>query len=903
MQDVVTGLVGRERELAELGRLLSLATAGNPTVAVVEGDPGTGRTAVLDAFLAGLDEVRVLRSAGIPWEAGREGGVAAHLARGLVPAGTPVAPDRPWQEVLAELQADAPLVVAVDDADLGDPASVRALVSAVRWLHDERVLLVLVTSTGRGSTSPARRTIADLDAPRVRVTGLDARAVQMLAAARSGVHLPRQTAQLLRDHSAGNPRLLTEILDESGEDLAARMPSRLPAPRRVQAEVGEVLARCAPQARALVEAASVLPPLHTLVDAAELSEVPDAVAALDEAVATGLVLTTEHRGLPAVTFAAPVVRAAVYDQLGPAARQRLHRRAAGIVEDESEQLEHRVAACPGPDAALAAELAAFADRRASEGAWTEVADAMIKASRLSPDRAEREDRLLRGVDALVAVGDLPRAIAHASEVEGLRETAMRNAVLGYLAVLRGRPAEADSLLERAWDLCNPARHPDTAALVCQRRVLHSLCHWDGPGMLTWAGRARTLVGPPNPAAVESMAIMGLGLAACGDVSAARDTYAALRDQGPAGVQVQRFRMGQGWLDLAGDLPESARRELESAAPVGAAAGSLRIALWALAWLARTQFALGEWDEALQTVRRGALLLDQAELELLRPLVHWTGAQIHALRDEWGPAREHLAQTHADLHHYEVMSVPAHLARAQCAEAEPDYGAVVRALQPLTQLTGSGIHEPGFWPWHDVYANALVMTNQVDEASRFLIPHEELAADRGHRSSMARAGYVRGRIHGARGDLKAARQAFATALELIEELPLPYDRARVSFAFGQTLRRAGKRREADTRMNAARDLFEALGARAYVRRCDRELVAGGLTARRGSTGAGELTPQESAVATLVSAGLSNREVADELFVSVKTVQFHLTRIYAKLGLRSRSELAAQYRTDDSTRGEG
>jgi DNA-binding CsgD family transcriptional regulator len=112
-----------------------------------------------------------------------------------------------------------------------------------------------------------------------------------------------------------------------------------------------------------------------------------------------------------------------------------------------------------------------------------------------------------------------------------------------------------------------------------------------------------------------------------------------------------------------------------------------------------------------------------------------------------------------------------------------------------------------------------------------------------------------------------------------------------------LRRAGKRAEADVLLTSARDDYAAIGATACVERCDRELKAGGVRLARGEAGSTDLTPQEQAVAGLVAQGRSNREVADVLFVSPKTVQFHLTRIYAKLGVRSRTELASRWERDD------
>jgi DNA-binding CsgD family transcriptional regulator len=364
---------------------------------------------------------------------------------------------------------------------------------------------------------------------------------------------------------------------------------------------------------------------------------------------------------------------------------------------------------------------------------------------------------------------------------------------------------------------------------------------------------------------------------------------------PGGAQPQRIQLGRGWIDLALDAPEAARARLEAAVPTGYRMGSTRISLWAQGWLARTQFALGAWPEAIDTVQRAATRLADVRIELVRPLVHWTGAQIHALRGDWEAAERHLREAAASSHHYEVMLVPSCLARAQVAEARGDYERVLEALAPIRRLpTLEAINEPGFWPWQDIYANALVMTGRLDDANTFLTPHEELATRRGHRSTLARLGIPRGRLTAARGDIDTARKEFEQSLAHLDKLPLPYDRARVNFAYGQTLRRAGKRREADTVLQNARDLYLTLAARTYVRRCDRELQAGGIHATRTAPGLSHLTPQEQAVARLVAAGVTNKQVALELFISVKTVQYHLTHIYSKLGIRSRSELAARFR---------
>jgi DNA-binding CsgD family transcriptional regulator len=320
-------------------------------------------------------------------------------------------------------------------------------------------------------------------------------------------------------------------------------------------------------------------------------------------------------------------------------------------------------------------------------------------------------------------------------------------------------------------------------------------------------------------------------------------------------------------------------------------GSNRITLWALAWLARARFALGDWSGALQNVDQAQLLLDATDLDLLRPLVHWTGAQIHALRGERDAAARHLELGGAAEHDYPVMAVPALTARAHVAEAASDYAAVVRHLAPLvTRTPRGGLDEPGFWPWHDLYANALVVTDRLAEADEFLAPLEETARRRGHRSTLARLGRARGRLLGARGEIDEAVEAFLAARARLEDLTLPYEKARVDFAHGITLRRAGRRRDASTVLSAARQGFAMLGAQVYVDRCDRELKTGRPGSRLLDGDLDSLTEQERTVAALVARGMTNKEVAAALFLSPKTVEHHLGSVFRKRGLRSRTELA-------------
>lgn len=305
---------------------------------------------------------------------------------------------------------------------------------------------------------------------------------------------------------------------------------------------------------------------------------------------------------------------------------------------------------------------------------------------------------------------------------------------------------------------------------------------------------------------------GLGMLAAGHPKSAAIAYDDLAGRVRHGAQSQRFTMGRGWVQLLSDDIDGARGNLESAVSTAALGGSRRITLWALGWLARVHFVTGEWDTALAVIESGRALAASSGIVIVTPMLEWTATQIHALRGDWTAAAATARAADVVTQDYEMMRIPALLARAQIAEAEADYARVRRTLEPLLRLApGTALNEPGYWPWPDVLANALVIDGRLQEAEAFLGPHEQRARARNHRSATARLGYARGRLLGARGDLPAARSAFEESLALLDGLPLRYDLARVNFAYGQTLRRAGKRRDADAVIGTARELYLSLGA--------------------------------------------------------------------------------------------
>ncbi|PXW30906.1 UNVERIFIED_CONTAM: LuxR family transcriptional regulator [Williamsia faeni] len=877
--------VGRDRELGALAAQLAATATDGALIVAVRGDNGIGKSTLVQA-LADRHSGPVWSATTAPWETSSPGAVLHQLFQQDL-SGNPLdVATQIVDHVTAATASTNQGLVIIDDAEQSDELSLQALTTAVRH-HCGVPMLVVLTFTDPTASA------VDLASDIIVLCGLDSAAIGELARSR-GVVVHPAMVPALAVHTGGNPRYVAALLDEVPAHVWTHPGAALPAPSPVVSRVRKQLDDCGPQGRSLVEALAILGERGSFTEAAALADSKTPLIAIDEGKAAGLLIDApEPSRSHTAVIRDRITRVAVLDIMGAAAAGRAHLRAADVVDDPVRSLIHRVSATATPDRALADATDALARERGNAGAWAEAAGLFREAFRLSTDRSLREDRLIRTADALVAAGDIAAALALVPDLEALTETALRDAVLAYLAIVRGRAAEAEIRMNRAWDIVDSATDPASAALIAQRHVLHSLSRCGGVEVVEWADRALSLAQPDSPAAIEAEAIRGLGLASSGRPDLADDAYRNLEQRVHPGVQAQRVSLGRGWLQLANDDVDGARTNLETAVATAHMGGSARISMWAYGWLARLQFLTGDWDQALHTVADGRQLAESSGIVLATPLLEWTAAQVHVLRGSWDLAGDALRAAEAVTQDYEIMRAPALIARAQIAEANADYGAVIRALDPVRAMSpGTALAQPGFWPWADVLANALVVDGQLATAESFLDSQEELARQAGHRSTQARLGYARGRLLGATGDLHGARRAFENSLTLLDGLPLRYDLARINFAYGQTLRRAGKRRSADPVLAAARDIYASLGATTYVERCDRELRAGGVNATLSRSDV-ELTPQEEAVTRLVAQGLSNKEVAAELYVSPKTVQYHLTRIYSKLGVRSRVDLANRY----------
>jgi tetratricopeptide (TPR) repeat protein len=699
-------LVGRDDQREELWRYAVAVLDQGAAAVLLTGPAGIGKTS-LAAELAARHDGPVRRATAAEWESARPYGVLAQLL-GADPAALPLGDPFATAGLLDDrIGRDRPLLVTVDDTHWADPDSLRVLSTLVRHHRDLPVLAVLIGRLERAPSAVAdllRRTATHA----IHLGPLGAGAVGELAA-EHGRPLPPWVAERLTCHTEGTPRHVLALLDELPSGLWSTPDLRLPPPAEVGVWVDERLAELAPDARTLLDATAAMALPASLDELARVACLDDVLAPLDDAARRGLVRRFGGRSIPVVGPADPMSRAAVLDALGPRAAARMRLRAAEVVTEPARRLAYLAAACPGPDPELAGQLVALARDKTADGAWSAAADALLAAGRLTEERDLRELRLISAVDAMIGAGEVLEAGATVPVVEDLRNTPLRNAVLGYLAILLGRAAEAPSRLTRAWELVDPDREPGTAAWICQRHVLDALVRCRGHDLVAWADRAAALVGPEAPAAVEAAAIRGLGTAASGQPGDAVEEYRIATERIPQGAQVQRVVMGQGWLNLVVDEYDDARAELESAIPTTTLGGSSRISLWALGWLARVHFLTGDWDLALRSVEQGMRLAQQTGIVIVTPLLAWTATQIHSLRGDRERAERAVQAAEAGAQDYEMMSIPRHLARAHLAEIRADYATVLRTLRPLTRAPEeSCVAEPGWWPWPDVYANALVL---------------------------------------------------------------------------------------------------------------------------------------------------------------------------------------------------
>lgn len=910
------GFVGRQSELDALRLRLAAARAGDPQVVQIQGPPGMGKTALVSQFLAdpggGVPPV-VLRASGEETEVLLAYGVVDQLARSAGPAGADllrsvasagaafddaVAVGSRLLDLLGVLEAAAPVVLVVDDVHWVDQPSLRALVFALRRLVADPLLVLLAVRDTEAPELPEslRRVVTGPLGGVVQLQGLGEEDLRDLGVELGLGRLPATAAERLLSGTQGNPLYARAVLEEfpPGDWEPGDRP--LPSPRSFRRLVRRRYEECGDGTRRLLDAAAVLGPRSPLPLVSALGEVDDPVGAVDEAARCELLAPSTAQLPWTLSFPHPLVRSALLDVLGPARRTALHAAAAGLVDDESVALRHRVAAAPARDAALSGDLAGFAEREALRQAWPSAAAHLMEAARLAPDRGEEQRMLLGAVSWLLQTGDAASAETFAGSIRALPASPLRDSVLGSLAMARREPAVAEAFLSSAWEQCGPDTDPGVVAGIALQYGVHRYGRLDAAGAVEWCRRAIERSAPGSATRQTAQTYLAHSLAYSGRMTEALAATAdADGEPGDTGFGWLQPRSARGMLRLvAGDLP-GARADLAAVATTARELGVLNTAAFAFANLSRADYLAGDWDDAVLHSGQAVAVNDESQFGFTQAMVISIAALVPAARGEWVVAESVLTGPGAALPgDYERSVLALAVSRARLAESQGNAEGVLAALGPVPDFPfRDAANEPGFWSWADLYAEALVATGRVAEADALLVPHEERATRRARPSAVARLARARGRVEAAARRPDRAEAAFDRALAAAKVAGYPFERAKVELAAGSFLRRAGQRRRAAELLGAAEQTFVALGAVPWAERCAGELSSSGLhPGPRYDRDPTVLTSQELVVARLAATGRTNREIAGELVVSVKTVEYHLRNAFQKLGITRRRELGVR-----------
>ncbi|KAA0932466.1 AAA family ATPase [Streptomyces apricus] len=910
-----TFFVGREDELSRMGARLRGAALGEPQVVVVEGPAGIGKTCLVRRFLAEMEPgCRILRASGDDGEMHLPYSVVAQLlvdvGDGLDPplreldrcvrpgavVPDPVVVGSALLDVVSGTQEQSPVVMVVDDAHWADSPSLHALTFALRRLRVDRVLTVLVIRDVNDLRLPAglRRVLDDDDTLTLHLEGLAAQEICRLNLALGHTPLSRWAAARLREHTRGNPLHTQALLHQFLPEAVAGDEAVLPASPAHERLVSARLDGCGPGTRRLVEAASVLGMSSLLHLAAHIGSVPDPLEALAEALEAGLLEGGTVGGLPKVAFPHPLSRAAVYQGLRPALRSRLHERAARRSNDPAAALHHRAQAAVGPDAELALKLHRLAARQASEGAWSAAASAAMAAARLSPHEADHAARFLDAVEYLLLAGDIGQAVELESQVLELPSCAARHYVLGHLACTAGRLEEARRSLTACWDDCDADTPVDTLRSAAEQLAFLHLTESDTPRAVAWSRRGLEL--PPGQRSTFLRESLAIGLGLQGRHEEALASLAHLSVAGPRnGPAELDGLMSRGLLRLWNGELSAARRDLKDAFLSHRRGGLPYTGLVALSFLVDAEYRSGHWDDAVAHGTQAVSLAEDTDQVSVLAMVHSLVAGPLAARGDFEAAVAHAdkaaeyARALADINDIAL----AHTALGTVRIAQGDHEGALDALLPLLDpavVHRAALTEIGPVLWRPLLVEAFVRTGRPDDAEAVLVPYEAGAAERDRWLDMAAAARCRGMLEAARGRSEAAEQAFRAGLDHCERGGPCWERTLLQLAFGTFLRRSGKRSAAVAQLQPACEALHRLEAVPYRDRCDVELAACGRAPGRVALARHPvLTAQELTVTRLAVRGMTNRQIARELVLSVKTIEYHLGNAYAKLGINSRMEL--------------
>jgi len=904
-------VVGRDDELDSVEAFLAEVVQG-PTALIFTGEAGIGKTILWETGVetARGRFARVLTWRGVEAEASLSfAGLSNLLGEALEETGPSLAPprrraleialllvepdERPPDEhaiglavldVLRALVRAGPVLIALDDVHWLDPASAGVIQIALRRLREEPIGLLATLRLAPQLEEPfeLERSFPEGRLQRISVGPLSTGALHGLLEQRLRLGLTRPELARVQEATAGNAFFALELgreLVRTGTRPAAGRSLHVPSSLREL--VGGRLSRLPRETLdVLLEVSALARPTVELVARAD-GDRERVERGLEAAAEEGVVELEDSQ----IRFTHPLLASVCYERAPVWKRRLVHRRLAGAVSDVEDRARHLALAAEGPDEAVASELDIAAERAAARGATAMAAQLFELAVRLSPDDAERDRRRLRAATChrLAGAGQQAAAILEQLLLES-RPGEERADMLFELALTLTADRRTIALCDEA--LAEAAGDAARCARILAFRSIYRLVEVDVGAALADARAALA-----NAERVGDPELLAASIARVGHA----ETYTAEITPGllERGAELERnhgfaleflmspqFQLGRLALRL-GEL-EDARTIFQQTEAATAARGdeiSRIIVVWYLAileWFAgRLRHALDHADRAAEAEFVHSL----AWVARVRALV---ATDLGLVDEARAAAEEGLAVSQAkgtDAFSLQIQSVLGRLELAQ--------GNVVEAGRHLRELPDRFL--AGGWtdPMQPMWADAietLVALGEIEQARTHVARYEENASLLGSPWPVAAAARCRGMLAAAQGDVGGAYAAFERALDKLEGCS-PLERGRTLLSLGVVRRQAQQKKAARGALEQALVIFEELGAQLWAEKTRTELRR--ISGRRPADE--ELTETERRVAELAAQGRTNKEIAAELFMGISTVEAHLSRIYRKLGIRSRTSL--------------
>ena len=912
IRDVDVELIGREAETARIATLLKEAQSGHSRALLVGGEAGIGKSALLRYAVGQAGGMIVLRARGMESESELAFAALGDLFRpvldyliklpepqavalaGALGLRPPVAGDRfticaGTLNLLAAVAEVAPVLAVVDDAQWLDTSSAEALLFAARRLDSESVAVLFAVREGEAGAFSA----SGLE--QLTLAGLGREHARELLSRRLKHEPAPEVAERLVRGTQGNPLALVEIpgLLSDGQ-LAGDEPMEEPlpaAPAVERAFLRQIEALHAEAREALLVAAASESGRLDVIEAA-LEALDLDLQALDPAEESGLISVERD----VLEFRHPLLRAAVYHAAPGRARRDAHEALAKAATGErtDRRAWHLAAAAPELDEEVASALEHAALEARERGGHAEAALALERAARLTADEGERGRLLFEAADDSRIAGRADRAL---ELLEGALATTREPRARARIQHLRGAvemwvgtPTDAHGLLVEEASKVGEL-DPGKAARMLTDAAWACLMGTDIRAGLETAERAHAAAEKASSTTqIHAAAVLGVALLLSGRTGEAfplLERFQPLLESPDFGRVRQLVTPAQvlTWIEEY-DLARRLFTRMIDAARRQSALGYLA---YPLAGLSELDFRTGNWAAAYA----GAAEAIRIAEETAQHVVHAFGlvclARVEAAQGREGDCRAHSARA-SGIAPVEIDAVAAYaistlgLLEVGLGQSE---NATIHLELLARQVRKRGLGEPAVIQWAPDLIEAYTRTGRNDDAARELEVFGQQAEETQRNWALAAAARCRGLL----ASDEEFEASFVQALELHALTPTPFEQARTELCFGERLRRSRRPTDARKPLRSALETFERLGADPWAERARIELAASGETARpRTPSASTQLTPQELQVALVVGQGATNREAGAALFVSPKTIEAHLGRIYRKLNVRSRSELA-------------